>query len=84
MFPTLSSLPLLPVPLAHLCPPADVPLRLITWAEAAPAVLTIAGCVLAVVAGWLLSRLERGWSLRRALGREVQRSRYGLLRGRVR
>ena len=75
MSPTLSSLPmLLPLPgLAHACPPADVPLHVITWAEAAPIAATVGWSLLAVAVGLGLVKAERAVSAWRAARRDVMR-----------
>ena len=75
---------MLTLPLAHACPPPEVVLTALTWAEAQPTVLALAIAALFVAAGVALAYADRYYSQRAADKRETARKHYRLLRGRVR
>ena len=70
--------------LAHACPPPEVVLTAVTWAEAKPTVLALAIAALCVAAGIALAYADRYYSERTAAKRDTARKHYGMLRGRVR
>ena len=70
--------------LAHACPPPEVVLTAVTWAEAKPTVGALAIAAAFVVAGVALAYADRYYSERTAAKRDTARTHYRLLRGRVR